>query len=169
MEFVVAHVIAPNHLIMLTVAAVHADGRTLVAVLLRAGIGTAQCLGPAGRQALCVIRVIAVAEGVRDHVVLKRPSVPGVSQASDAVESARCFENGHVLHLPRNGGTAGSTPPAAQQGNDHDGDDPEIERQRTETQPGITAPEVGHLARYVDGATQRRQHCGCIQKDARIP
>src|SRR5262249_36295637 len=53
------------HLLVRAVAAVDAHDRRLVAVVPGVAVGSAECLGPVGREPLAVLGVEAVAEGVR--------------------------------------------------------------------------------------------------------
>src|SRR5262245_48874634 len=65
-----------------------AHDRRLVAVAPGVGVGSAECLGPVGRESLAVLGVEAVAEGVADDLVDHHPCVPGLGQPEEALVAA---------------------------------------------------------------------------------
>src|SRR5262249_57269518 len=84
----------PIHLLVHAIAAMYADDRCFIAVLLGIGGGPSKRLAPVGRQPLAMLRMKPVTERVAHHLVghhLRMPRVGEAQQtllASDGLELA---------------------------------------------------------------------------------
>jgi len=80
------------HVFVEAVAAVNADDGSFIAVAGGVSGGSAEGFGPIGGEALGVVRVEAVAEGMGDDLVFEDAFVPGGSQFAHAVETTSGLE-----------------------------------------------------------------------------
>jgi hypothetical protein len=70
------------HFVMLPVAAVHLHDCGLVTIGIGVCGGATECLGPVGSQALDMLRVETVAEGMADHLVGHDPMMPSLGKTA---------------------------------------------------------------------------------------
>ncbi len=85
---------AAIHFGVLTFAAVHFDDGGLVPKIAGVRVGAAEGLGPVGGEPLDMLGMEAVAEGMRNDVVVHDATMPCVGEAAETVDSAGCFEDG---------------------------------------------------------------------------
>src|SRR4051794_34451772 len=88
---------------MLAVAAVEAHDRRLVPELRRVVGWAAERLAPIGREALMVLRVVAVLEGMAHDLARQHATVPCLGHAEHPIAAAGSLVHGrglrHVPHL----------------------------------------------------------------------
>ena len=89
---------AAIHLVVHSVTAVDPDDGGLVAIGLGIHAGSTECLGPIRGETLDMLGMETVAERMADYFVGHHPTMPGSGQAAQAVDAARCLEDG--AHAP---------------------------------------------------------------------
>src|SRR5260370_21143744 len=76
---------AAIHFVVISVAAVHLDDGGLVTIGVGIRAGATECLGPVSSEALDMLRMEAVAEGMGYRVVGHHPPMPGAGKIAQAV------------------------------------------------------------------------------------
>jgi hypothetical protein len=84
---------AAIHFIMLSVATMNLDDSGLVSIGSGIRAGATECFSPVSGESLDMIRLKAVAEGMRDYFVGQHAMMPGFGEMAHAVHSTRRLED----------------------------------------------------------------------------
>src|SRR5262249_46598349 len=80
-----------------SIAAMYADDRCFIAILLGIGGGPSERLAPVGRQPLAMLRMKPMTERVAHHLVGHDPRMPRVGEAQQTLLAPNGLE--HALHI----------------------------------------------------------------------